>query len=299
MLRIFVAAALLLAAGEATAQHTSFLLINGTAYPIGQVAVSEAISTPGRPTCCIRRRSRLASAGRSLSTLPSSYCQADLRIEFADDGAPAVWQNLNLCTLTKIKLVYDRIERHYDGELRRLDWQTTQVCLSFAKRRHRALARWRASPCACRSTTATRACRSASTRGLPRRRSPRRAWSRSTPRSPPSSASMPTRWRRPRAWKSSPATALRRGPEPIALAYAGHQFGNFVPQLGDGRAILLGEVVGRDGAAPRHPAQGLRPDAVLAPRRRPRGARPGAARVHRQRGDGRARHSDHALARRR
>jgi len=35
--------------------------------------------------------------------------------------------------------------------------------------------------------------------------------------------------------------------EPIALAYAGHQFGNFVPQLGDGRAILLGEVVGADG----------------------------------------------------
>lgn len=35
--------------------------------------------------------------------------------------------------------------------------------------------------------------------------------------------------------------------EPLAMAYAGHQFGNFVPQLGDGRAILLGEVVGRDG----------------------------------------------------
>ena len=35
--------------------------------------------------------------------------------------------------------------------------------------------------------------------------------------------------------------------DPIALAYAGHQFGSFVPQLGDGRAILLGERVGRDG----------------------------------------------------
>jgi len=35
--------------------------------------------------------------------------------------------------------------------------------------------------------------------------------------------------------------------EPLAMAYAGHQFGNFVPQLGDGRAILLGEVVGTDG----------------------------------------------------
>jgi serine/tyrosine/threonine adenylyltransferase len=41
--------------------------------------------------------------------------------------------------------------------------------------------------------------------------------------------------------------ALPRGAEPIALAYAGHQFGVFVPQLGDGRAVLLGEVVGPDG----------------------------------------------------
>jgi len=35
--------------------------------------------------------------------------------------------------------------------------------------------------------------------------------------------------------------------EPIAMAYAGHQFGTFVPQLGDGRAILLGEIVDVDG----------------------------------------------------
>ncbi|MBW7963952.1 YdiU family protein [Bradyrhizobium sp. BR 10261] len=37
------------------------------------------------------------------------------------------------------------------------------------------------------------------------------------------------------------------GADPIAMAYAGHQFGHFVPQLGDGRAILLGEVIDRDG----------------------------------------------------
>ena len=37
------------------------------------------------------------------------------------------------------------------------------------------------------------------------------------------------------------------GSSPIAMAYAGHQFGYFVPQLGDGRAILLGEVLGKDG----------------------------------------------------
>ena len=40
---------------------------------------------------------------------------------------------------------------------------------------------------------------------------------------------------------------VAEGSEPIALAYAGHQFGYFVPQLGDGRAILLGEVMGGDG----------------------------------------------------
>ncbi|MCQ0969994.1 YdiU family protein [Paracoccus sp. TK19116] len=41
--------------------------------------------------------------------------------------------------------------------------------------------------------------------------------------------------------------ALPEGAEPIAQAYAGHQFGGFVPQLGDGRAVLLGEVVAPDG----------------------------------------------------
>ena len=40
---------------------------------------------------------------------------------------------------------------------------------------------------------------------------------------------------------------LPDGAEPIAMAYAGHQFGYFVPQLGDGRAILLGEVIDIDG----------------------------------------------------
>lgn len=37
------------------------------------------------------------------------------------------------------------------------------------------------------------------------------------------------------------------GAEPIAMAYSGHQFGNLNPHLGDGRAILLGEVIANDG----------------------------------------------------
>ncbi len=80
----------------------------------------------------------------------------------------------------------------------------------------------------------------------------------------------PTRVRAPRVVKINRALALELGldpdelespagaqvlagnalpdrAEPIALAYAGHQFGSFVPQLGDGRAILLGELVTADG----------------------------------------------------
>ena len=38
-----------------------------------------------------------------------------------------------------------------------------------------------------------------------------------------------------------------QGTDPIATVYAGHQFGGWNPQLGDGRAILLGEVIAKDG----------------------------------------------------
>ena len=41
--------------------------------------------------------------------------------------------------------------------------------------------------------------------------------------------------------------ALLPGSVPVAMAYAGHQFGNYSPRLGDGRALLLGEVVTDDG----------------------------------------------------
>ena len=46
---------------------------------------------------------------------------------------------------------------------------------------------------------------------------------------------------------------LLPGSDPIAMVYAGHQFGNFVPQLGDGRALLLGEAV--DPSGKRHDIQ--------------------------------------------
>ena len=40
---------------------------------------------------------------------------------------------------------------------------------------------------------------------------------------------------------------LPEGSDPLAQAYAGHQFANFSPQLGDGRALLIGELLDRSG----------------------------------------------------
>ena len=41
--------------------------------------------------------------------------------------------------------------------------------------------------------------------------------------------------------------AVPAGSEPLASVYAGHQFGGYNPQLGDGRAVLLGEVLSLEG----------------------------------------------------
>ncbi len=50
----------------------------------------------------------------------------------------------------------------------------------------------------------------------------------------------------PEGLKILAGNANPAGGEPLAMAYSGHQFGGFNPQLGDGRAILLGEVIGDD-----------------------------------------------------
>ena len=109
MLRSLLAAALSLSAGEALAQETSFLLINGTGYPISQMFVSESDFNMWTPNVLRPPVIKAGERRQVTFTAPTSYCQADMKIGFADDGAPAVWQNLNLCTLTKIKLVYDRV----------------------------------------------------------------------------------------------------------------------------------------------------------------------------------------------
>ncbi len=57
----------------------------------------------------------------------------------------------------------------------------------------------------------------------------------------------PTALRTPEGLRLLVGTAVPEGARPVAQAYSGHQFGGYSPRLGDGRALLLGELVGSDG----------------------------------------------------
>lgn len=54
--------------------------------------------------------------------------------------------------------------------------------------------------------------------------------------------------RSPEGVQTLVGAAVPEGARPVAQAYAGHQFGGFSPRLGDGRALLLGELRAPDGA---------------------------------------------------
>ena len=65
-------------------------------------------------------------------------------------------------------------------------------------------------------------------------------------------------------------SAVPDGATPVAQAYAGHQFGGYVPRLGDGRALLLGEVTDAEGRQRdlHLKGSGRTPPRPTAPRRR-------------------------------
>ena len=96
------------------------------------------------------------------------------------------------------------------------------------------------------------------------------------PTSRPSWASREPAAGRRRVARTAGGNRVPPGMRPYAARYGGHQFGQWAGQLGDGRAITLGEVavpppqLPRDRARPAGvPAQGGRADALLPARRRP------------------------------
>ena len=108
MLRSIVVAVLSLFAGGALAVDTTFLLVNSTAYPISEMSISQHDMGMWSPNLL---RPPVIKAGESRQiVIPASklVCQVDIKLGFADGGAPATWQYLNLCDLRRLQVFYDR-----------------------------------------------------------------------------------------------------------------------------------------------------------------------------------------------
>lgn len=109
MLRSIVVAVLSLFAGSALAVDTTFLLVNSTAYPISEMSISQTQLSMWSPNLL---RPPVIKAGESRQVvIPASQlvCQVDIKLGFADGGAPAIWQYLNLCNLRRLQVFYDRM----------------------------------------------------------------------------------------------------------------------------------------------------------------------------------------------
>jgi hypothetical protein len=108
MLRSIAVAILSLFAGSALAVDTTFLLINSTAYPISEMSISQ--SEMGFWSANLLRPPVIKAGESRQIVIPASQlvCQVDIKLGFADGGAPAIWQYLNLCDLRRLKVFYDR-----------------------------------------------------------------------------------------------------------------------------------------------------------------------------------------------
>jgi len=108
-LHCLVVAVLVLFAGQASAQETTFRLKNSMAYPIAQLSVSPTQLNMWGPNV-LRPPVIKAGEAREVSyRAATDWCMGDLKVTFADGGPPAVWGYLNLCTLRNISLHYDRM----------------------------------------------------------------------------------------------------------------------------------------------------------------------------------------------
>ncbi len=147
------------------------------------------------------------------------------------------------------------------------------------------------------STTASRACQNPFIRVSVRRPYPIPTWSAHSPEALALLDLDESEITRPELIQTLAGNQLLPGMDAIAMLYAGHQFGHYVPQLGDGRAILLGEVEKRGAVkAGKLQLKGAGQHPLFARRRRPRRAALQHPRIPVFRGHARPRYPHHPRA---
>ena len=108
MLRSIAVAALSLFAGSALAVDTTFLLINSTSSPISGMSISQSQLGMWSPNVLHPPIIKVGEARQVVIPASQLVCMVDIKLSFADGGAPAIWQYLNLCDLRKLQVFYDR-----------------------------------------------------------------------------------------------------------------------------------------------------------------------------------------------
>jgi hypothetical protein len=93
--------------GKALADETRFLLLNGTEYPISELALSA--SQLNNWGANVLRPPAIKPGEVREVTVPSKLydCHQDLKTVFANNASQPIWQYVNLCDLRKIRLRYD------------------------------------------------------------------------------------------------------------------------------------------------------------------------------------------------
>ena len=108
MLRSIAVAVLSLLAGSALAVDTTFLLINSTSLPISEMSISQTQMGFWSPNVLRPPVIKVGEARQVVIPASKIDCMVDIRLGFADGGAPAIWQYLDLCNLRKLQVFYDR-----------------------------------------------------------------------------------------------------------------------------------------------------------------------------------------------
>ena len=108
MRSLLAASAMIFVAGQALADNADFTLVNATGYPISEFFVSPPNADNWGPD--ILGKHTIVNGESWKVTFPKAgdNCAQDLRITFEDDNSKVNWSSVDLCSLDKLTLTYNR-----------------------------------------------------------------------------------------------------------------------------------------------------------------------------------------------
>jgi hypothetical protein len=105
---LFAASAMIFVAGQALADNADFTLVNSTGYPISEFYVSPPSADSWGADILGKHTIAHGDGWRITFPKAGDNCVQDLRIVFEDDNSKVTWPGVDLCSLDKLTLTYNR-----------------------------------------------------------------------------------------------------------------------------------------------------------------------------------------------